>query len=220
MEDIDSENPGFEFLNERQVQKIFAELNIDLLRGKHIISTVPGQFLVLDQFAIHFDHFYKTLYGLHLEKRSHDSVTYYYLEFPLTGKGKLSNPALFTEMDGKTSIVAIIMANLYYASYFSYDKKFSWGDIRYEIEHGEHKDAYQLLFFQEVRSEYSEKEWESVEKLFSTVINYFNRVNIVEKDDTEDELQFTILPTIHHYIELYKNEIENIDSFLKELKIS
>jgi len=220
MESIDSEQPGFDFLNEHSVQKHFAELNIDLLRGKHIISSSPALFSILDQYAIHFEHFYKRLYGLHLQNRTHDSLTYYYLEFPEFGKGKISNSGLYVELDAKSSIVGIILANLYYASYFSYNMKFRWEDLRYEIEHGEHKESYQNLFFQEIRTEYSEKEWDNVLKLFATVINYFNRIGIVEREDSEDDLQFTILPTIHHYIELYKDEIENIDSFLKEIKIS
>jgi hypothetical protein len=124
------------------------------------------------------------------------------------------------ELDAKTTIVGFVLANLYYTNYFSYDKKFRWEDIRYEIEHGEHKDAYQNLFFNEIRAEYSDKEWDNVKKQFNSVINFFGRIGLVEKDDFDEDMQFTILATIHHFIELYKSEIENVDEFLKEMKLS
>lgn len=220
MESDTSEQHEFEFLNDKQVQKHFAELNIELLRGRHILASDPALFSLLDQHVRNFDHYYKTLYGLPLQKRTHDSTTYFYLEFPIAGKGKLSNPNLYQELDAKTTIVGFVLANLYYTNYFSYDKKFRWEDIRYEIEHGEHKDAYQNLFFKEIRSEYSDKEWDNVKKQFNSVINFFGRIGLVEKDDSDDDMQFTILATIHHFIELYKSEIENVDDFLKEIKLS
>jgi hypothetical protein len=220
MENNYPQQPGFEFLNKPQVQKHFAELNITLLKGTHIISSSPALFALLDEFEKDLAYYYSTLYGLMLERRSHDNVTYFYLEFPKAGgRGRLTNPALYDEMDGKTTIVACILANLYFANYFSYDKKFQWEDIQYEIEHGEHKEAYQQLFFNENRADYTDKEWDNVQKLFATVINYFNRIGLVEKEDSEDSIYFSILPSIHHFIEIYQSEIENIDTFLEDIKL-
>jgi chromosome condensin MukBEF MukE localization factor len=219
MEDNHTSQPGFNFLNEARVQKHFAELNIELLKGRHIMMSSPALFTLLDEFEKELAHYYSALYGLVLERRSHDGTSYFYLEFPQSGRGKLSNPALYTEMDGKTTIVACILANLYFANYFSYDKKFQWDDIQYEIEHGEHREAYQQLFFNDIRPEYTDNEWETVKKEFNSVINFFNRIGLVEREEAEDTVHFTILPTIHHFIEIYKNEIEHIDSFLAELKL-
>lgn len=219
MENNDNTQSSFGFLAEVQVQKHFAELNIELLRGKHIMASSPALFALLDGFEHEFAMFYENLYGLNLERRTHDNTSYFYLDFPVIGKGKLSNPSFYTEMDGKTTIVACILANLYFSNYFSYDKKFQWDEIRYEIEHGEHRDAYQQLFFSETRSEYTDREWENVKKMFVTVINFFNRIGLVEKEDSEDDIQFTILPTIHHFIETYRNEIEDIDNFLQSVKL-
>jgi hypothetical protein len=220
MESNSTEQTKFAFLSIPQVQKHFADLNIELLRGNHILLSKPALFALLDQYEGLLDHYYKTLYGLNLQKRSHDNETYYYLEFPEVGKGKLTNPNLYAELDAKTTIVGFVLANLYYTSYFSYDKKFRWDDIKYEIEHGEHKDAYQGLFFKEIKSEYSEKQWAEVKKQFSSVINFFSRIQLVEKDDLDEDIHFTILPTIHHFIELYQSEIENTDEFLKEIKLT
>lgn len=219
MENNHIQQQGFEFLNKEYVQKHFAELNIALLKGRHIMPSSPALFALLDEFEKEFGHYYSTLYSLMLEKRSHDNVTYFYLEFPKAGRGRLSNPALYDEMDGKTTIVACILANLYFANYFSYDKKFHWDDIQYEIEHGEHREAYQQLFFNDIRQDYTDNEWSNVRRLFGTVINFFNRIGLVEKEEAEEELHFTILPTINHFIEVYKNEIEQIDEFLNDLKL-
>lgn len=219
MENNHTSQPGFDFLNEPRVQKNFADLNIELLKGRHVMQTSVALFAILDEFETELAYYYSTLYGLVLEKRSHDGVSYFYLEFPKAGRGKLSNPALYSEMDGKTTIVACILGNLYFANYFSYDKKFQWDDLQYEIEHGEHREAYQHLFFNSIRPVYTDKEWDIVRKQFTTVINFFNRIGLVEKEESEENVQFTILPTIHHFIEIYKNEIEDVDNFLKELKL-
>jgi hypothetical protein len=210
---------GFEFLSTKDMQDHFAELNIELLRGKHITPYSSALYSVLDTFEKELVFFYKSLYDLLLEKRTHDSLSYYYLEFPVSGRGKLSNPSLYAEMDGKTTIVACILANLYFTNYFSYDKKFHWDDIQYEIEHGEHRTAYQQLFFGKSSQDYTDKQWDNIKKQFGIVINFFNRIGLVEKEDSEEAIHFTILPTIHHFIEVYKNEIENIDGFLNELKL-
>ena len=219
MENNNTQQPGFEFLNKPQVQKHFAELNIALLKGTHVMSSSPALFAVLDEFEKELGYYYNTLYGLVLERRSHDNITYFYLEFPQAGRGRLSDSALYDEMDGKTTIVACILANLYFANYFSYDKKFEWEDIQYEIEHGEHREAYQQLFFNTVRTDYTDNEWNSVRKLFGTVINFFNRIGLVEKEDSEEDIHFAILPSIHHFIEIYQNEIEHIDTFLTDIKL-
>lgn len=219
MENNDTQQPGFEFLNKPQVQKHFAELNIALLKGTHVMPSSPTLFAVLDEFEKELGYYYNTLYGLVLERRSHDNITYFYLEFPQAGRGRLSDSALYDEMDGKTTIIACILANLYFANYFSYDKKFQWEDIQYEIEHGEHREAYQQLFFNTVRPDYTDNEWNSVKKLFGIVINFFNRIGLVEKEDSEEDIHFAILPSIHHFIGIYQNEIEHIDTFLADIKL-
>ncbi len=178
-----------------------------------------ANFAILDRFEEDFVLYYRQLYGLILEKRTVDNTTFFYLEFPTVGKGKLSNPAMYVELEARATIVACILANLYFTNFFSYDKKFQWDDIQYEIEHGEHKDSYQQLFFKDARAEYSENEWKDVRRHFGIVINFFSRIGLVEKEENDEEMQFTILPSIHHFIELYRDEIENIDDFLKEIKL-
>ncbi len=219
MEGNNTEQLSFGFFSDAQMQKHFAELNIELLRGRHIMPSHPSLFALLDEHYRNLEYYYITLYGLKLEKRTHDNTTYFYLEFPLAGKGRLSNTNLYDELDAKTTIVACILSNLYFSNYFSYDKKFQWEEIKYEIEHGEHREAYQQLFFNDIRSEYTEREWDQARKHFGAVINFFHRIGLIEKEDSEDNIHFTILPTIHHFIEMYKNEIENIDEFLKEIKL-
>ncbi|WP_212003833.1 hypothetical protein [Chitinophaga sp. HK235] len=219
MESNSAERSAFQFLSHEQVQKHFAELNIELLKGKHILQSSVALFSILDRFEEDFMQYYAQLYGLMLEKRTIDSTSYFYLEFPATGKGKLTNPGMYVELEARATIVACILANLYFSNFFSYDKKFQWDDIQYEIEHGEHRYSYQQLFFNDMRSEYSDKEWEGVRKHFSIVINFFNRIGLVEKEDNDESMQFTILPTIHHFIELYRDEIDNIDDFLQEIKL-
>ena len=219
MESNNTEQHAFEFLNDAQVQRHFAELNIELLRGKHIMPSSSTLFALLDEHTDSLANYYATLYGLNLEKRTHDNLTYFYLEFPSYGKGRLTNPNFYIELDAKSTIVACVLANIYFSNFFSYDKIVVWDEIQYEIENGEHREAYQQLFFNDIRPDYTDKEWDNVKKQMGSVINFFDRIGLVEKNDEEEDLHFTILPTIHHFIDMYKNEIENIDAFLNEIKL-
>jgi hypothetical protein len=220
MESNTSEQAEFEFLKNTQVQQHFSELNIELLRGVHILSSDVTLFGILDLHRNPFEHYYRKLYNLELQQRTYDGISFFYLEFPVTGKGKLSNSSLFQELDAESTIVGFVLANLYYASYFSFDKKFHWDDIQYEIEHGEHKEAYQNLFFNGSRAEYSDKEWDNVKRQFRVVINFFDRIRLIEKEESEENIHFTILPSILHFIEIYQKELENTDEFLKEIKLT
>jgi hypothetical protein len=220
MENSFKKEPEFDFLSISEVRNNFAELNNDLLRGKHMISSGNViQFALLDQYEEQFRFYYESLYGLQLQRRSYDSISYFYLEFPTGGKGRLSNPNSYYELEAKITIVGLILANFYYANYFSFDKQFSWSDIKYEIESGEHKEAYQKLFFNELKSDYSDNQWGEVRKLFNSAINFFDRICLVEKLESSEEMEFLILPTIHRIIDLYKGEIEDIDNFLIDIKM-
>ena len=219
MESDSTEKSEFYFLNNTQVQKHFPELNNALLRGRHITQSVPAHFAILDEHEEGFVHYYTVLYSLNLKRRTHDNVSYFYLDFPEVGRGRISNPALYVEMDAKTTIVAFILANLYFSNLFSYDKKFQWEDIQYEIEHGEHRDAYQQLFFNDLRSDYTDKEWDTAKARFRTAVTFFSNIGLVEKEDIGETYSFIILPTINHFIEIYKSEIEHIDDFLKDIKL-
>jgi hypothetical protein len=220
MENSIGKETEFDFLSVSEVKNCFAELNNDLLRGKHLLSSGNVMlFALLDQYEENFRFYYESLYGLQLEKRSYDGVSYFYLEFPPGSKGRLTNPNNYYELEAKITIVGLILANFYYANYFSFDKQFGWSDIKYEIESGEHKDAYQRLLFNELKADYTDNQWSDVRRLFSSAINFFDRICLVEKIDNSEEMEFIILPTIHRIIDLYKAEIEDIDNFLSDIKM-
>lgn len=218
MENNSAKKSKYDFLEDNQVQRYFSELNIDLLKGIHIRSVTPHLFNLLDEFYEEFKGFYKDLYGLNLEKRTHDNCTYFYLAFPEGSRGRLSYPNLYKELEDRQVIVGFVLCELYVSKYFYADKKFHWDDIQYEIEHGENKDAYLRLFFKDTRAEHTPDEWKTIKDKFETVINFFGRIGLIEKDFESDDLQFTILPTIHRFIEMYNDEIQNIDELLKENK--
>jgi chromosome condensin MukBEF MukE localization factor len=218
MENNSAEQSKYDFLADNQVQRYFSELNIELLKGVHIRLATPYLFHLLDEFYNEFEGFYKDLYGLRLEKRTHDNCTYFYLAVPEGSKGRLSYPGLYKELEDRQVIIGFVLCALYVSKYFYADKKFHWDDIRYEIEHGENKDAYLRLFFKDARAERTEEEWDKVKEKFEPVINFFGRIGLIEKDVESDELQFTILPTIYRFIEMYNDEIQNIEELLKENK--
>ena len=90
MENGTIEHGDYSFLNQESVEKHFADININLLSGRHIDNSNYALFTVLEEYEIYWKEFYKRLYKLNFITDVFDGRVYYYLDFFESGKGKLS----------------------------------------------------------------------------------------------------------------------------------
>lgn len=89
----------YAFLSNPSVQRYFADLNIDLLQGKHITADDYYSYQLLrEYYEPELKQYYKELYELILEKATFDNSTYFYLDFPVDSKGRLSNRSILAPL--------------------------------------------------------------------------------------------------------------------------
>lgn len=220
MEDDHSEKlkPCDFLLNER-VTRRFADINIDLLRGKHIEPSNYYAHDLLEEFFNEFAEYYENLYQLILRREKKDGVTYFYLDFPENGRGKMNNPTRFKELNEEQTVIGIVLLNMYYAKWFEHPKEIQWENIRQEIEQGEQRSHYKLLLFGEIRDHYSDLEWENVESRFNRTLISFEHLGWVTRlSHGKEEIHFHINVSINRLAELYQKEIENIDKTAERLR--
>lgn len=206
---------NFSFLADERVARRFADINLSLLEGRHIQPDDYYVHQLLSEYYEEFKFYYESLYRLYLKSAIKDGVTYYYLTFPEEGRRRMNTLYRFKALSEDQVVIGIILLNWYYERYFDDPKEITWDDIKDEIEQGEFRDDYQKLFFKEIRGDYTDQEWEAVERRFLRVVGDFDHLGWVKKiSQSHEALRFQLKPSIHRLAELYNFELAHIDDFL------
>lgn len=213
---------NFAFLNHRDVQAHFADLNIALLSGRHIQTGEGYHFTLVNSYPDEFRHFYQSLYGLELKQARVENIDYFYLDFPVEGKGRLNTTDRFREMTPWEMLFALMLLNMYYDRFFEHTKDISWSVVRKEIETGELSHAYQKAFFNtNGREFFSDPEWKSLLDTFKRVLRTFDRwgwVKMLPSEEADGELVFQIRESIDRFGKLYEYEISEFDDFIAQIE--
>lgn len=205
----------FDFLELSDVQPHFADLNIELLRARHIQKDDYYSFKILSNHFEKVANYYRTLYQLELVRDRMDSEPYYYLQQPEEGKGKVSDQSRHRELSEESTVIGIMLLHMYYERYFTEPKEIRWEDILKEIMESDNRDLYKKMFLNDVRNEYTDQELDLVKKLFRKVIREFNILGWVKRlaADDDDEIHFVIRQSIHRLAKLYREELEWFEKF-------
>ncbi len=219
MENENYEIGDYSFLTEESVEKYFADINILLLLGKHIDHKYYAEYTVLENYESQWRNFYSNLYRLNLVADISDNSRYYYLDFTENGKGNLSDANRNKELTELQTLIGLTLLDMYYQKYFDEEKIIHWSDIKTQILESDHQEAYKRIFFNDIRDSYDEKDWGAVENKFIKTIDNFDKLGWVEKQSgRNEELIFEIRPAIHRLTKLYQNELQNFESFSRQLK--
>lgn len=211
---------SFGFLEFERVGHSFASININLLRGRHIQQDEFKLFQIIDEYFDHFKFYYDRLYQLELKKKISHGVHYFYLNFPEENKGKLYATDLHRFLTEQQTIVTLILLNMYYSEYFSFEKEFSWEDIKTEIRSGENSKHYQKFFFKKIKSGgYTDSEWSDAKKAVNTAIKSLEKLGWCErkKGIGRNEIEFSIRESINRFTEMYQNELSNFEDFAEKI---
>jgi chromosome condensin MukBEF MukE localization factor len=219
MENGVSENHPYTFFEEESVEKYFADLHLKLLSGRHIQQQDANAFALLEDYYPQLKHFYARIYSRDLVQDIADTSVYFYLDFFESSREKLIDPSRYKPLTEFQTILGLMLLDMYYSRYFQHPKNISWTDIRKEIEEGDRKQEYQQLLFKERRSDYTEREWNFAIKRFTAVIQLFDDLGWVKKlSGQQEELLFTIQPSIHRMAKLYSKELEDFGTFAERYK--
>lgn len=219
MENEDYEISDYSFLTEESVEKHFADINILLLSGKHIDHKYYAEYTILENYEAQWRSFYSNLYRLNLVTDIFDRSRYYYLDFTENGKGGLGDVSRNKELTELQTLVGLTLLDMYYQKYFDEEKIIYWNDIKTQIQESDHQEAYKRILFNDIRGSYDEKEWNIVEKKFSKTIDSFDKLGWVERQSGKnEELVFEIRPAIHRIAKLYQEELQDFETFSRQLK--
>ena len=202
------------------VQKHFADLNIELLRGRHIQDDAHYFHRLLSKYYIEFKKYYEVFYNLLLDKKTFEGVSYFFLTFSEDSKGVLSATSRHRDLTAVETIIAITLLQMYYEKYFDNVKEISFLDIKSKIKESEFSHLYKTVFFKNgSRDNFTPKEWSNVTKNFKNVIQDFEQLgwvdNVIQKG--ENDFSFTIRESIHRFQTMYEYEISNFEEFVNNL---
>lgn len=213
---IEKTENEFAFIEDTETQNYFADLNIELLKGNHIQSDSYYLFKLLSKHENDIRNYYDKLYSLNLVKDKYDNESFYYLDFFIEGKGKLSHPTRHKELSEAETIMGIMLLNMYYERYFEHPKEIKWLDIRKEILESENSSSYKLILFNDIRDDYSDPEWDTAKKTLKRTLRDFSVLGWTSRLTEEDgeEINFLLKVSIHRFAKLYDEEISNFDKFV------
>lgn len=215
---------SFEFLSYPKVKTHFAALNMALLNGQHIQQIDDHLFELMGLYFSELEFYYSELYDLTLNRDRKDNQPYYYLSFPIEGKGKLSIKHRWKELNDLQTIIGLTLLNMYQKRHFDRSKEVVWEDIRQLILEEESSEDYKRILFKDVLEDYDDKEWGSCYKKFAKALKEFNKLGWVSLDyfpthdanlDEIEQLRFTINVSINRLAELYNQEIVYFEQFIK-----
>ncbi len=211
---------SFDFLEIEKVEQNFVAVNINLLKGRHIQQDEYRLFDILDEYEDEFKFYYERLYQLELKRKITHDVHYFYLDFSEANKGKLTAQNLYHFLTEQQTIVTLLLLNMYYSEYFSFEKEFQWEDIKKEILNGENSDQYKRFFFKKLKSGgYSDAQWRDAKKAVDNAIKSIEKLGWCErkKGIGRGEIQFTIRESIERFVEMYQYELSNFDEFAEKV---
>lgn len=208
----------FNFFENSDVKEKFADLNIELLSGKHIQrSSNYYLYQLLNKYYDKLRYYYDYFYSLRLEREFKDNITFYFLNFNEDTRGALSSNNRFKELSPLQTVMGIMLLNMYYDKYFDDVKEITFSDIKKEIKEGENSQSYKKLWFDEVREDYSPSEWKRVKTNVKNTVRDFDRLGWVKSmtPDEGEDIRFRLKEPIYRFQKLYEKEILNFDDFIE-----
>lgn len=216
-------NHFVDIFKSEDVQKYFADLNIELLRGRHIQDDNHYFYRLLTKYYIELKKYYEVFYNLFLDKKTFEGVSYFFLTFNEDSKGVLSSNSRHRDLTAKETIIAITLLHMYYEKYFDNVKEISFQDIKAKIKESEFSHLYKTVFFKNgSRDNFTPSEWANVMKNFKNVIQGFEQLGWVGSfiQIDKDNFSFIIRESIHRFQTMYEYEILNFEEFANNINQS
>lgn len=214
-------NHDFSFLNFSDVQTHFADLNISLLRGRHVQTGEGYIFTLVNNYFSEFTFYYRSLYGLDLKREKSENIEYYYLDFPEEGKGKLYSSDRHREMSAWDSLIALMLLNMYYDRLFDHTKTINRPILENEIMNSDLAPLYKKVFFNNViRDFYSDPEWKTAMDHYKRALRTLDQlgwVKLLPAEEGDGDILFIIRESINRFSNLYHYEISHFDTFVEQI---
>lgn len=202
----------YDFLQDEDAQKLFADIDYQLRSGVHIQQQRRGQediFKIVSRFYPSLQKYYKELFGLLLNSQGESIQKYYFLEVDPDQRNrvpsKLRNP-----LDSDLVIIGLFLCKL---SNIDFSEAETLTEFKRKLR--EEYESYKPDFYRLLNRTQSNTQTVSddmvVEKRVDRAFQEFNRLGWIqlEKD------YFEVMPSLERLRLLYANEIDCIDELIQ-----
>jgi hypothetical protein len=221
---MENDNSNYSFLTSDRAKRYFADADIALKQGRHLqdYGYDSRLFSFVDEYYDRgLKEYYQQLFQMNLVREKNDNQSYYYLDFPDDGKGKLGKENRSKELEDEKVIFAILLLNVFKDKFFE-QKEMEWSELEQIFKESEHKELWQKLLYGKVKLNYTPDEEQKVKERVKSILKDFEKLGWVIIKNTE-EIKFEIMPSIERISRLYKDAIGQVDSiqvFLNDGQLS
>ncbi len=213
MRDNDSQvTTVYEFFLDEGAPKLFARLDYELRKGKHIQLQYPGQELLFRFINKHIDSlqkYYRDFFGVSLEEGGERTQKYYFLDSASEVNSKIPSPYRQT-LKGEFVIIGIFLCKMYYVDFSEINTLTSF-KVALREEYESYRESFYRVFAYAKGDKYTEGDDENVSTQIEKAFKEFDRLGWVELKGDD----FEVMPSLERLRKLYVSEIQNIDELFK-----
>ena len=209
----DSSLIDYGFLQKEEVKTVFAVLTLKMLEGYHVSSVRDADWHeIIDTDPTEWKTFFMELYGLILHEEVWEGESFYFLELDYSSGERRVPRDSIEVLEPHHVVMAFMFLHRFYQRVLDPIKLINWEIMREEIINGEFKEYYHKFFFD--GKSLTSKQLAGAKRRFGNVCRKFLKLGWLTKHGSTDsnEPNYSINPSIHRILRMYKEEFESFNS--------
>lgn len=211
MENNNTENVGYVFLESDHSQQVFSKLDYALKDGIHIQrqSSDPELYAYLKKYEDSLQRYYRNLFGVRLEKRGEDDQLYYYLDYHSAEQSSISESHKRQIKNEYIIIGLIVYKIIYFAGNLELS---SVSELKKKItlDYEEYENGLLRLIAKSSDKAKLQADDVEIDNIVDSALNQFVRLGWMERDGD----YFEPLPSFQRLLYVYEDVIRNIDQII------
>lgn len=211
MENDNTENVGYSFLESDHSQQVFSKLDYALKDGIHIQrqGSDPELYAYLKKYEDSLQKYYRNLFGVRLEKRGEDDQLYYYLDYHSVDQSSIPENHKRQVKNEYIIIGLIVYKIIYFAGNLELS---SVSELKKKIalDYEEYENGLLRLIAKSSEKAKLQADDVEIDNMVDSALNQFVRLGWMERNGD----YFEPLPSFQRLLYVYEDVIQNIDQII------
>jgi hypothetical protein len=211
MENDDTENVGYAFLESDHSQQVFNKLDYALKDGIHIQrqGSDPELYAYLKKYEDSLQRYYRNLFGVRLEKRGEDDQLYYYLDYHSAEQSSIPESHKRQVKNEYIIIGLIVYKIIYFAGNLELS---SVSELKKKItlDYEEYENGLLRLIAKSSEKAKLQADDIEIDNVVDSALNRFVQLGWMERSGDH----FEPLPSFQRLLYVYEDVIQNIDQII------
>jgi hypothetical protein len=211
MENDDTENVGYTFLDSYHSQQVFSKLDYALKDGVHIQrqGSEPDLYAYLEKYWDRLQPYYRNLFGVRLEKRGEDDQKYYYLDYHSAEQSGIPENHR-RQFKNEYVIMGLIIYKIIY-----FDGNLELNSVselkkKITLDYEEYEDGLLRLIAKSSEKGKLQADDVEIDNVVDSALNQFVRLGWMERSGDH----FEPLASFQRLLYVYEDVIRNIDQII------